>query len=208
MENSKENIVNLNNKGSINDIEEMKTIWQEINMRLGNLEEENRRLARKVMTSDFKSARSKLISKYSAFIFLEAVMIFFMSSFIYFNPEVSETYRWPAIIYWSLFFLGELAVDFYLLQKVREIDIYESTINEISQIAASNWKIHKFAIIIGLPMAIGAVIIFALAMNADRFVIMGMIVGGFIGLLIGGFQLMKFMKYYRLLQKPTNEKRL
>lgn len=187
---------------NIENIEGLKEMWKEINMRLGNLEEENKRLARRVMTSNYKSAKNRLISKYCGFIVLEGVMTVVMFLFFYFNPELNESYRLPALIYWTLFFLGEVIVDTYLMLKVRSMDIYNSSIQEISETAAANWRIHKIAIIIGLPVAIGAAILFALAADANQYVIGGMIVGGFIGLIIGWYQLMKFMKYYHLLQSP------
>ncbi|MCH5229210.1 MAG: hypothetical protein J1F12_04350 [Muribaculaceae bacterium] len=185
---------------NINEIDDIKIMWQEINLRLGHLEEENKRLARKVLNSDYKSARERLINKYAIFVGVEIFMLFVMSAFFYFNPEIVEKYRWPVLIYWALFFLGEVMIDFYLMHNVKNIDIYNSSVTQISKIAATNWKIHKLAVIIGLPIAIGAVILFALAMDSDEVVIFGMITGGIIGLIIGTTQLLKFSKYYRLLQ--------
>lgn len=181
-------------------LDDMKTMWLELNSKISALEEENRKLARKVVSLNYKTAREKLIRKYTAFIFVASLMILYTLAFITFNPMIVEKYKIATTIYWIIFFTFEAGIDLYLRQRVKNIDIYNSSISEIAHQAATNWKIHKLAIIIGLPLAIGAVILFALSLNADLFMIYGMIVGGLVGLIIGIFQLIKFYEYYRLLQ--------
>lgn len=184
----------------MNELEDMKTLWSDLNRRVAVLEEENNRLAMKVAKNDYKSAKEKLISKYKKFIFLEGIMILWVWLFIGFNEEVVEKYRGITLIYWTLFFILEIGIDYYLMEKIKEIDIYTSSIRKISEQAARNWRIHKIAIIFGIPLAFGAIILFGLAMNANTFMIYGMIVGGLVGLLIGFLQLRRFMTYYRQLK--------
>lgn len=181
-------------------LEDMKTMWLELNNRLSFLEEENRKMARQVMNEKYKTARDRLINKYRGFIIIEFILMIYISWFFYFNPLVVEKYRLLAIIYWGVFFLGEVAIDFYLMVKIKGIDIYNSSVSTIAKTAAKNWKIHKIAMCIGLPLAIGAIIIFGLALDANEFTIFGMIVGGLVGLIIGIRQLIKFLNYYKLLQ--------
>lgn len=186
-------------------LEDMKSMWSALNDRISFLEEENRKLARRAMTNKYKTAREKLISKYKKFIFIETVMILYVWVFIGFNPETVDKYRLPTLIYWSLFFLAEIGIDYYLMERVREIDIYTSPVKEITQMAASNWRIHKLAIFIGLPIAFGAIILFGLAMDANEFVIYGMVAGAIVGLIIGFSQLRRFMSYYRQLKTIDSE---
>ena len=127
-------------------------------------------------------------------------MIGFMSLFFLFNPEVNERFRIPALIYWDVLFVIEVWFDLYLMLKIKTINIYESSISEVARIAAKNWKIHKIGIIVLLPLAFGAIFLFALALDANEYVILGMIFGGVIGMIIGIGQLMKFRNYYKLLQ--------
>ena len=180
--------------------EEMKAMWIELNNRVSSLEEENRRLARSIINNNYKTARDKLISKYSLFIIIEIVMIFYMLIFVIFNPLLVEKYKVATIIYWALFFAFEASIDIYLRTRLRKIDIYNSSVSAIAAIASKNWKIHKIAIIIGLPLAFGAIILFGLLLNANEFTIYAMIIGGMVGLLIGVRQLRKFYLYYKLLQ--------
>lgn len=182
------------------EMDEIKLIWKELDQRLSYLEEENSRLAQTVMKVNYRSATEKLSRKYIGCIFLESIMIIFMNMFFIFNPEINDKFRIPALIYWDIFFLIELSFDLFLLLKIKSINIYNSPINEVANIAAKNWKIHKVCVIIGLPLAFGAIFLFALALNANEFVILGMIVGGVIGLCIGITQLIKFKDYYKLLQ--------
>lgn len=182
------------------DFDKMKDMWLELNERISSLEEANRQLARKVMNDNFKTAQEKLVHKYSLFIIISVVMIFYMLFFVLFNPFVVEKYKLATIIYWSLFFLFEAGMDTYLRYRVKKIDIYNSSVREIAYQASQNWKLHKLAIVIGVPLAIGAVILFGLLLNADRFLIYGMILGGIVGFLIGLRQLRKFYENYRFLQ--------
>lgn len=184
------------------ELQEIKNMWAEINNRLIHLEEENRRLARKAINEKYKNAQERLISKYRTFIIIEVIMIIYVYLFIFYNPMVGEKYKLLTTIYWIIFFIGETAFDSYLMYRVQEIDIYGSSVREITRKAALNWKIHKIGIAIGFPLAIGAVVLFALAMDANEFVYMGMTVGFIVGLVIGLRQLYKFMKYYKLLQSP------
>lgn len=181
-------------------IDDMKAMWIELNNRLSVLEEDNRRMAKDVMRNKYKTVQEKLISKYQMFIFIACVMLAFTILFIGFTPSAVEKYRIPVMIYWCIFFLFEGCIDMYLMFRLKEIDIYNSTVKEIATRAAANWRIHKIAILIGLPLALGALVLYALLLDANIVMIIGMIAGGVIGLLIGMRQLLKFMKYYHLLQ--------
>lgn len=182
------------------DINSMKEIWQEFNNRISHLEQEHKNLIKTVLCTNYRSTQEKLIRKYAGFIVVETIMIVFISLFFINSPEINDKYRIPALIYWDLFFIIEVLIDFYLMQQIKSVDIYESSINEVTKKAARNWKLHKIAIIVGLPMAFGAIIILALALNANYLIILGMLVGVCIGLILGIFQLTKFRNYYRLLQ--------
>lgn len=182
------------------DLENIKNMWIELNGRISALEEDNKRLARKVTSEKFKNLQEKLVAKYRNFIIVEAIMIIYVVLFIFFNPLVLEKYRWITSIYWLVFFSGEILVDLYLMNRVKQMDIYLSSVRNITRQAAENWKFHKIAIAVGFPVAIGAIVLFALAMDANEFVYFGMTVGFMVGLVIGICQLMKFKKYYRLLQ--------
>lgn len=181
----------------MDNIEEMKKMWDELNQRVALLEEENRILAKKVVGNKFKSTKEKLIKRYTAFSLLSFIMIIYSVFFILLNPMISDQYRIVSFVSWVIFFLFEGFADLYLRHRLQGLDVYNSTLKEISAMASQNWRLHKLAIFIGLPMAILVVILFGLAMDADIFVIYGMIVGGAVGLAIGLYQLRKFYIYYK-----------
>ena len=161
----------------MDNLEDMKALWVDLNNRITALEEENRRMARDLSQSRRQNAQERLVKKYKMFIIVAFIMIFYTLFFIGFNNMVVEKYRLITMIYWILFFAFEAGVDFYLMQKVKGIDIYNSPVSRIAKQARENWRLHKIAIMVGLPLAIGAVILFGLLLNADRFVIYGMIAG-------------------------------
>lgn len=184
----------------MDELENMKAMWSDLNQRISVLEVENRELARKIIKEKYSSARERLIRKYYSFMVVEAIMIIFMSLFLIYNPQINEKYRIAALISWDVFFLFEFLADSYLLYQIKNIKIFSSNINEVAKRAADNWKLHKILILIGLPLAIGVIIIFALAIDANEFTIYGMFIGGLIGGIIGIYQLLKFKNNYKQLQ--------
>ena len=181
-------------------LDDIKEMWLNMNERIRNLEDENKKLAERIMRVDYHSVQEKLIRKYIAFIIVEAVMIVFTTLFFIYNPYINEQYRMITLVYWNLFFLMEVMFDGYLMLQIRKIDVCSATLREVAARAASNWRLHKIGIIIGLPFAFGAILLLALAINADEFVIYGMITGGIIGSIIGIVQLLKFRNYYKMMQ--------
>lgn len=190
----------MDEKNTPIELEDMKAMWTELNERISALEAENMRLARGVVDNNYKSARERLILRYRRFIILEIFFIIPTSILILTSTEVVEKYRIPTLIYWITFFIIAASEDFFLMCRLEQMDMNRQTVSQIASIAAKNWKFQKLGIMIGLPMAIGAIILFALAMNANIFMILGMVTGGCIGAMIGIRQLLKFMKDYKILQ--------
>ena len=181
----------------MNNIDDMMTMWKEMDNKLTSLVEENRRLADEIKKNKVRSSQEKLIRKYRAFIIMEAVCIPIMFLILGLNPEVVEKYRWPALIYFVCFFLMEICIDGYLLYKLNSIDIYNDSIIDISRQARVNWKTHKIAVLIGIPVAVGAVILFCMAIGGNTATLWGVFVGASIGIGIGLNEFFKFMKNYR-----------
>lgn len=181
----------------MNNIDDMMTMWKEMDNKLSSLVEDNRRLANEIKKNKVKGNQEKLIRKYRAFIILGAICIPLMFAILGLSPEVVEKYRWPTLIYFVCFFLMEICIDSYLIYRLTSIDIYNDSIVEISRQARANWKMHKIAVLIGIPVAIGAVILFCMAMGGNTAILWGVCVGASIGLGIGLNEFFKFMKNYR-----------
>ena len=182
-------------------IDDMIVMWKEMDSKLTSLVEENRRLADEIKKNKLRSSQERLMRKYRAFIILEAVCIPLMFFILVVNPLVVNQYRWPALIYFVCFFLLEICIDGYLLYKLNSIDIYNDSIVDISRQARANWKIHKIAVLIGIPIAIGAVVLIWLAMGGNTPMLWGIFVGLVIGLGIGLNEFFKFMKNYKQFSK-------
>lgn len=191
---------NNNNTVDMEDFKDIKKMWTDMNRRVSTLEEENKKLAWQISKNNYENSQEKLVKKYSIFILIEILALLAMEIQILKNPIVVEKYRLVNIIYWGVFFGGEIIIDFILMLKVKSIDIYNSSVAEIAEKSLQNWKLHKLAVCIGLPVAIGGIILFALLLNVDYYAICGMIVGGIIGLIIGITQLFKFAGYYKQLR--------
>lgn len=181
----------------MNNIEDMMLMWKEMDNKLSSLMEENKRLVDEIKKNKILSSQERLARKYRAFIIMEAACIPLIFVALGLNPIVVNHLRWPAVIYFICFFLLEIIIDGYLLYKLNCIDIYNDSIIDISRQARTNWKIHKIAVLIGIPIAIGAVLLVFLAMGGDMAMLWGLVVGGAIGFGIGLNEFFKFMKNYK-----------
>lgn len=188
----------------MNQIDDMMAMWKEMDSKLSALAEENRKLTEEIKKNKLRSSQEKLIRRYKVFIILEALCIPLFIFIIGFNPFVVEKYRIATLISWLVFFLLEIGIDSYLLYRTYDIDIYNDSIIEISRKARTNWKIHKMAVFIGFPLAIGIVILFVLAMGGNTEILYGVIVGFVIGLVIGLNELFKFLKNYKEMTQRSN----
>lgn len=187
----------------MSNIDEMMLMWRQIDSRLTSLVEENKRLAEEVKKNKLQTSREKLARKYRAFIILEVVCIPFFILMIGFNPLIVDKFRWPTLIYWVTLFIFEIVIDSYLLERLNSIDIYNDSIVEISRKARTNWKVHKIAVLILLPIAIGGVVLFCMAMGGTVETIWGVLVGGAIGLGIGLNEFFKFLKNYTAMSREA-----
>lgn len=185
----------------INNIDEMMAMWNQLDQKLNGLQQENRKLAMEIKKNKYRTTLDKLVNKYGRFIVLELVYVILFPIFMIKCPFIVPKYRIVTIIYWTCFFAMEIGFDYYLMDRLKEIDVYECTISQIARLARSNWKIHKLAIFIGLPFSIGGVVLVVLSLGGDSSLIWGVMVGLVVGLIIGLNQLRKFINSYRLLQK-------
>ena len=181
----------------MNKIEDIMVLWKEMDSKLTSLVDENRKLADEIKKNKILSSQERLMRKYRAFIIMEVVCIPLMFILLIINPHVVSQYRWPAFIYFACFFLLEICIDGFLLYKLNSINIYNDSIIDIARKARANWKTHKIAVLIGIPIAIGAVILFCMAYGGDMSMLWGVFVGGAIGLGIGLNEFFKFMKNYK-----------
>lgn len=184
--------------------DEMMKMWKEMDGKITSLMADNRRMADEIKKNRLKTNQEKLARKYRCFIIMEAVCIPLMFLLFIPNPHVVEQYRWVTLIYFVAFFLLEIGIDAYLLFRLDAVDIYRDSISRITRVAQSNWKIHRIAVLIGIPVAIGAVILFILAMGGRPAELYGVAVGGAIGLGIGLNQFFKFMKNYKALSSESS----
>lgn len=185
----------------MDNINELMTAWKEMDSKVTSLVEENKRLADEIKKNKLQSSQEKLMRKYRTFIILEAACIPIFILIVGFNPLIVEKYRWATLIYWIVFFLLELGIDSWLLYRLNNIDIYKDSIVEISRTARSNWKIHKIAMLAGIPLAIGAVVLICLAMGGQQEMLYGVVAGAAIGLAIGLNEFFKFMRNYRIMTR-------
>ena len=180
-------------------------MWKEMDKRLISLADENKRLAEEIKKNRLRTSQEKLMRKYKVFIVMEAMCIPLMFLVLGLNPNVVEMYRWPTLIYFICFFLMEICIDGYLCYRLNNMNFHADSVADISRRARANWRIHKIAILIGIPIAIGAVALFCLAIGGNKAAMAGVCLGGSVGIGIGTVQFFKFMKNYKNMTTDTDD---
>ena len=178
-------------------IDDMMTAWKEMDKKLSTIAIENQRLMDEIKKNKLLSNHEKLARRYRLFIIFEAAFLPLIILLFCTFPFSDSPFKLPAMIYFVCFFIMEIGFDSFLLYKLNDIDIYNDSISEISHKAKANWKLHKIMVLIGIPVAIVAVILFCLAFNFDPSMLRGVLVGASIGIVIGLNEFFKFMKNYR-----------
>lgn len=185
---------------NIKDLEDMAAMWRQLDEKINKMAEENKRLVMEVKNNKYKTTLDNLIARYRVFMILELIFTILFPVMICVNPLVIHEYRLPVMIYFGIFFLLCGTTDYYLMDRLQSIDIYNYSTERITGILKRNKKIHLIFVAVGIPIAIGAMILFAIALGSDDNILYGICIGAFIGLIIGLNQLRLFLKGYRDLQ--------
>ena len=184
-------------------IDEIIQMWNSLDSRLDNIENETKQLASRVAKIRQRTARQRLETRYLKFIVIAAAMIPLSVTFVCINPMIATHYRLPLAVCWGLFFLAKLLVDFYLLRRLRSINIYTDTVSTTAAKALSVWRIHKIAVACGLPAALLIAGFLAVALGADRYMLYAMCAGAIVGFFIGMRELLKFRESFHDLRQGT-----
>lgn len=173
------------------DFDEMKRNWDQLNVRIDNLEADNQELMGYIWNNNVRSAREKLMFQYRRFVCIGSIM------FIVMALTRGELFPWYIKIAFCGFFLLAAGMDLYLYRGIKSIDINTFSVSEVARKALFYRRRHHiFQVIllsIGVPMLIAQ---FLIATDVARW---GMVTGLVIGLVIGISVYISIMRNYKSL---------
>lgn len=150
-----------------------------------------------IMQGKKKSALQSLAQRYLTFSRFAIIALFFSVPAIF--QVMSQVFPlkeciWLAIGF-AVIFIVSSAMDRWLYNRIKELDLTAMTVTEIARKAALYRKRHLQFVAILLPMTIALCGAMA-AMSGNVYMTAGMVAGGVTGMAIGVGQLIKFLKDY------------
>ena len=160
-------------------IDELKSQWKSMELRIDRLEKDNKNLLSRISNERMKSVREKLLARYRALI----IVCIFSPLWMVLMNELYQVDVEVSIVY-AFFFLVMALANFYMCKLIKKVDCSKLTIKEaliaVTKVEETRQKVKLLGWIFGLPLII---IMF------DVFKEMGhpeIIYGACVGLVIGG----------------------
>lgn len=169
------------------DINEIKEQWSSLKIKMTPAELMKR-----------TTSLEQLMQNYRRFAFLALVCIPGGFSF-YQLIQRGEILISPAVI---ILFVSAMAlsacVDFYLYNRLKEINLLSMSVTEVADRARNCRRIHLFSQLILLPMVLTFIIIVAVT-STTTYLRWGLLCGALVGMVIGFGKWLEIMRTYRTL---------
>ena len=195
-------------ENQINDLDQLKEMWSDLNRRVERLENQTIEEGRKVTSGKITTPREDLATRYKRFMIIGFVMGVFFPLFLKMSPTdffPDGTMKYVASALFFSYFITAAVMDSYLYNEVRSMDLAMMTVSQvIHKVRTLKRRRHIFMIIL-IPFAVITLAVFAIPLLDDPFIIAGMITGGVVGLCIGLRQYFRMMRDYREMMREYSE---
>lgn len=195
-------------ENQINDLDQLKEMWSDLNRRVERLENQTLEEGRKVASGKITTAREDLATRYKRFMIIGFVMGVFFPLFLIMSPTdffPDGTIKYVASALFFSYFITAAVMDSYLYNEVRSMDLAMMTVSQVIHKARTLKRRHHIFMIILIPFAVITLAVFAIPLLDDPFIIAGMITGGVVGLCIGLRQYFRMMRDYREMMREYSE---
>ncbi len=195
-------------ENQINDLDQLKEMWSDLNRRVERLENQTLEEGRKVASGKITTAREDLATRYKRFMIIGFVMGIFFPLFLIMSPTdffPDGTMKYVASALFFSYFITAAVMDSFLYNEVRSMDLAMMTVSQVIHKARTLKRRHHIFMIILIPFAVITLAVFAIPLLDDPFIIAGMITGGVVGLCIGLRQYFRMMRDYREMMREYSE---
>lgn len=182
------------------ELEQLKSRWKELNRRVEVLEKENRDKARIIIDMRCKTSRDRLLSYYRRFIAMALLCVVMFPLLFLRSGVLNDGWALPTVIYFDIYFIICACMDLWLYHKVSALDVYRDSLSTISRNAMSVRKRHQLFVLILIPMAIVGILLLVLGIGESEAILPGLVLGGIVGCFIGISKYRKMMRSYRDLE--------
>lgn len=198
----------MENQTQIKDLDQLKSMWLDLNRRVERLENQTLEDGRKAVSGKITTAREDLAARYKRFMIVGFMMGILFPMFLFtsrsdFFPD--ETIKYVSTALFFSYFITAGVMDAYLYNEVKGIDLAVMTVNQVIRRARTLKRRHHIFMIILIPFAVVCLTVFAIPLIHEPFIISGMIAGGIAGLAIGLRQYFRMMRDYREMMQQYSD---
>ena len=161
------------------DIDDLKSQWKSMELRINQLEKDNKSLEMRITRDHMKGVREKLMARYRAIIMVcifSPIWMLMMNELYQVDVEVSIVY--------AFFFLVMALANYYMYQLIGKVDCSRMSIKEAlvatTKVEETRQKVKLLGWILGLPLILILFDVFNEIGHPE------VIYGGFAGIVIGG----------------------
>lgn len=183
-------------------IDELKRQWKSMELRIGQLEKDNKQLLSRISGDRMKGVRGKLMARYRAIIMVcifSPLWIVLMDKTLNLDDEI--------IIIYTFFFLVMALANYYMYKLIAKIDCYKMSIKEAlvatTKVEDTRQKVKLLGWILAVPLVIILFRVFSEMGHPE--VIYGACGGIVIGGLIGYFVERKTRRLIRELRQTLSD---
>ncbi len=198
----------MNEIRNIDELEELRQKWEDVNRRLERLEKGTVDEGRRVCSRNVRTAKDDLARRYKRFMFVELVM-----SVVVLCQFGAMTHRGIGNEFWlicstiafPIFFLVAFVMDLHLYNALSRMDLSVMTVKEVVSEARTLKRRHHIFQAVLIPFVLICLGCMAMAFVNDDYVLAGMATGGAVGLAIGLKQYLDMMKDYREMMRQYED---
>ena len=179
--------------------EEIKRTWEEASRKMFRPSPEEFEI---MYREKKETALERLASRYRRFSTLGMVMVVVSALWMLSPlPFASLNARLVIAILMMVYFATCSSIDYWLYRGIASIDCFTMSVSEVINKALYYRKKHLQSMMFLFPFAIGVVGGIIYALNADKYLIYGVIAGGVCGLILGYHQYRQFMDEYKIISE-------
>lgn len=198
----------MENQTQIKDLDQLKSMWLDLNRRVERLENQTLEDGRKAISGKITTAREDLAARYKRFMAVAFIMGLFFPIFLITSPAgpfPEGTIKYVSAALFFSYFITAGIMDAYLYNEVKGIDLAVMTVNQVIRRARTLKRRHHIFMIILIPFAVVCLTVFVIPLINEPFIISGMIAGGIAGLAIGLRQYFRMMRDYREMMEQYSD---
>lgn len=184
-------------------IDEIKRTWQNMNERISRLEAENRKQNMEMIRSRSRTSRDRLLSYYKRFMAMGVLGIIIFILFFTRSEILEPRYTFPVVTYFVVYFCICILMDLWLYRRMSGINLYRDTLAEVARktLYARRW--HQKFVIILVPLALLGVFLLIFCMIDNQELLYGLILGAIVGSFIGIWKYRRMMRDYREIEESA-----